>query len=299
LQNNPNVNINLIQEAHQNWDYRSQGLTQAGAAIVAIAVAFSTAGMGAELAGVGATGGGASGAAAGTSGGAVVGTGTGAVAGTGAGAASGAATGFSVAAVETAAANAAFTTLATQASISLINNQGDVGATLKQLGSEEGIKQLVVATLSAGATAGITSGLGVTSTAAKSAINAGVSATAQSTVNGADFEDALVTQLKFAAANIISSQASGVVSDKLGGAGMANNIAETIANAVVGCAAGAIANGSCAGGAIGAAVSQKVAEMALKTVRTHRKVFVSDRFPGLLQRLFLARTEQMASTLLI
>ena len=37
-------------------------------------------------------------------------------------------------------ANAAFTSLATQASISLINNKGDIGKTLKEMGSSSTVK---------------------------------------------------------------------------------------------------------------------------------------------------------------
>ena len=49
-----------------------------------------------------------------------------------------------------AALNAGFSALASQASVSLINNQGNVGKTLQDLGSEESIKQLVGTILTAG-----------------------------------------------------------------------------------------------------------------------------------------------------
>ena len=40
-----------VQLAHDNWSYKSQGLTPAGAALLSIAVAAYTGGMGAELLG--------------------------------------------------------------------------------------------------------------------------------------------------------------------------------------------------------------------------------------------------------
>jgi filamentous hemagglutinin len=42
---------------------------------------------------------------------------------------------------------AAVTTLASQASVSLINNQGDLGQTLNDLGSSDNVKGLVTAML--------------------------------------------------------------------------------------------------------------------------------------------------------
>lgn len=69
--------------AQRAWAYEQEGLTGLGAALVALAVAWATGGMGAELLG--------------TSG-----------------------------AVSTAAANAGFSSLASMASVSLINNGGDI-----------------------------------------------------------------------------------------------------------------------------------------------------------------------------
>ena len=46
---------------------------------------------------------------------------------------------------------AGLSTLASQAAVSLINNQGDIGKTLEDLGSKENIQQLVTSMLTAGA----------------------------------------------------------------------------------------------------------------------------------------------------
>lgn len=56
LQSNPNVHWNAVSDAYDRWDYKTQGLTQAGAAIIAIAVTAATAGTGTgTAAAVGAT----------------------------------------------------------------------------------------------------------------------------------------------------------------------------------------------------------------------------------------------------
>ncbi|WP_228732138.1 DUF637 domain-containing protein, partial [Acinetobacter baumannii] len=47
-------------------------------------------------------------------------------------------------------ANAAITSLATQAGVSLINNGGDIGKTLKDLGSKDSIKSLATSVVTAG-----------------------------------------------------------------------------------------------------------------------------------------------------
>ena len=83
------VNWQQVQEAHDKWNYKKQGLTPAAAAVVAIVVAYFTAGAGTSL--VGATG--------------------------------------SVAA--DAAINAAVSTLASQATVSAINNGGDIALHLE------------------------------------------------------------------------------------------------------------------------------------------------------------------------
>jgi filamentous hemagglutinin len=55
--------------------------------------------------------------------------------------------------MSTAAANAALTSLAAQASITLINNKGDVGKTLKELGNSHTVKNMIIAAGVAGVTA--------------------------------------------------------------------------------------------------------------------------------------------------
>lgn len=51
LAKDPKVNWSQVKLAYDKWDYSQEGLTPAGAAVLAIAVAAYTGGMGAELLG--------------------------------------------------------------------------------------------------------------------------------------------------------------------------------------------------------------------------------------------------------
>ncbi|MFX6174740.1 DUF637 domain-containing protein, partial [Acinetobacter baumannii] len=58
-------------------------------------------------------------------------------------------------------ANAAITSLATQASVSLINNGGDIGKTLKELGSKDSAKNLAASVVTAGLMSQVSSALNI------------------------------------------------------------------------------------------------------------------------------------------
>ena len=117
------VNWQPVKLAHDQWDYKQEGLTPAGAALLAAAVAWAM----------------------------PAGVGTSAVNSL-----------FGVKLTGTSAlmANAAFASLAAQASITFVNNKGDIGKTLKELGSSQTVK----ATIAAALTAGVLDKLGATST---------------------------------------------------------------------------------------------------------------------------------------
>ncbi len=50
LRGDPRVNWQAVAEAHEKWDYKSEGLTGAGAALLSLAVAVATSGWGSGLA---------------------------------------------------------------------------------------------------------------------------------------------------------------------------------------------------------------------------------------------------------
>jgi len=115
LRKNSNVNWQAVAEAHKSWNYKSEGLTGAGAALIALAVAVATSGWGAAL--TSAMGLGADGMAA-------------------------------------AAVQGGFASLCSQAAVGLVNNKGDVLSTLKGLASDQGVRALASAMLTASLTTG-------------------------------------------------------------------------------------------------------------------------------------------------
>ncbi|MCV6716631.1 S-layer family protein [Neisseria meningitidis] len=224
LQTAKNVDWKQVQLVYDKWDYKAEGLTGAGAAIIALAVAAATGGVGAGLIG----------AAQGTTSAAI--------------------------------ANAAFTSLATQASISLVNNKGNVGKTLKELGRSRTVKNLVVAA----ATAGVSNKIGTSALANVSdkqwvnnmtvnLADGGRAALINTAVNGGSLKDNLEANILAALVNT----AHGEAASKIKGLDQ-HYVAHKIAHAVAGCAAAAANKGKCQDGAIGAAVGEIVGEALVK-----------------------------------
>jgi hypothetical protein len=149
----PKVQWQQVQLAHDNWNYSQQGLTPAGAALLAIAITAYTGGMGSSL--LGTTTATATGTAT-TLGGVTLGTTTAATAGA-------AATASTYAAG--AALNAGFSALASQAAVAMVNNGGDINKTLQQLGNDQSIKNILIAMGTAGVGATV-QGQGVNAVAA-------------------------------------------------------------------------------------------------------------------------------------
>ena len=219
LQVAKNVNWNQVQLAYDKWDYKQEGLTGAGAAIIALAVTVVTSGAG-----------------------------------------TGAALGLNGAAA--AATDAAFASLASQASVSLINNKGDVGKTLKELGRSSTVKNLVVAA----ATAGVADKIGASALNNISdkqwvndlnvnLANAGSAALINTTVNGGSLKDNLEANILAALVNTAHGEAASKIKQL-----DQHYITHKIAHAIAGCAAAAANKGKCQDGAIGAAVGEIVGE---------------------------------------
>ena len=229
------VNWQAVKLAHDQWNYSQSGLTPAGAALLAVAVTWATGGMGASLVG-----------------GTITTT---------------TATGATLTTTTTAGlmANAAFSSLAAQASITLVNNKGDIGKTLKDMGTSSTVK----ATLAAVLTAGVLDKLGTTSTMTElsrsggfadkltyNLINATGRALTTTAINGGDLQGAL----KAAIVGGLVDTAQGQAASLIGQSG-ADYLSHKLAHALVGCVAGAAAGGACRDGAIGGAIGEVVAEM--------------------------------------
>ncbi|WP_350307787.1 DUF637 domain-containing protein, partial [Photorhabdus viridis] len=114
------VQWNLVKDAYDRWDYKSQHLNPVVSAVIAIAVAAVTTGAGITAS--------VAGSAAGAAGSAA--TAAGATAST-------AATVGSMAYGATASGMAA---LASQAAVALVDNQGDLSKALKAMGSSDTVK---------------------------------------------------------------------------------------------------------------------------------------------------------------
>jgi hypothetical protein len=164
LKNNPKVNWQEIALAKEQWQYNQQGLTPAGAAIIAIAVVIATAGAGTAALGT------TSAATAGTTAGTTVASTT--LAGVTLGTTTTTlATGVAVTTYTAAGAalNAGVSALAAQAAVSLTNNGGNIGETFKELGSDESLKNILIAMTTAGVGTAV-GGQGLSAIATQSAL---------------------------------------------------------------------------------------------------------------------------------
>ena len=160
--------------------------------------------------------------------------------------------------------------MAAQASIIFVNNKGDIGKTLKELGSSQTVKATIAAALTAGVLEklGATSGMsdikdklakgtaGFSEKLTYNLINATGRALTNTAINGGNLEDAL----KQALIGGIVDTAHGQVASKIGQSGF-DYVSHKLAHALAGCVAGAAAGGACKDGAIGGAVGEVVAEL--------------------------------------
>ncbi|MDC5848210.1 DUF637 domain-containing protein [Vibrio europaeus] len=261
LKDNPNVNWNEVNEAFDSWSYSESSLSGPAAAIIAIALTVVTAG---------------------------------AAAGAGAALASATVGTTSAAASTVAAVGAAATsTLITQASLSLINNNGDLGATLDDLGSSAKVKQLATTMVTAGALSAFSFATGVTDgtinpdtgLANSSSVDvaklgadnpniftatpsftpesllrhvgkSSIRAGVDSTINGTDFGESFTNSLRGAIANDIGALAANEIGDISSSYGFENGgFTKTTLHAISQGAVAELAGGDFeAGAAAGAAV---------------------------------------------
>ncbi len=257
LDNNPDVNWQQVQEIHDSWDYESQGLTGPAAALVAIAVAWAVGPVGYGLVGGG-------GAAAGTA---------------------ATTTGFSFTAAAGAAQTAVSQALISQATVSLINNQGNIGAVLNELGSSDSIKGLITTALTAGALQGFDVNVAKTSGLENTALEIGKKAVIQAgvdtAINGGSLGDNLANRLITGVVDAAAAETAGEIGDSTEAGSAANIIAHT----ALGCAAGAARGDDCGSGALGGAVSATVAPIASEWVGSKNQVrdvtFIAEFSAGL------------------
>jgi hypothetical protein len=265
LAERPDVDWQALASAHEHWDYKTQGLTQEGAIVVAVAVAIVTYGAAST----------ALGAAASTATTTTTTTATTAATTTAAGTV--AASTITLSTATSSALAAGISSLASQAAVSFLNNGGNLGKTLRDLGSSQSVKNVVVAMLTAGLTnaqvfevggktlslnqiAGISSipgagsvaqgswntfGQNLLGVAGRGLVSAGVSTAIQGGSFGEALRDSVVGDLAAMGAGAVGSQ---------WGSGPNKNVAlQTLAHAGLGCAAASARDKDCAAGALGGA----------------------------------------------
>ena len=180
-----------VEEQFQSWDFKSQGLTEAGAALVTLLAAVVT--------------GPATGIASNMS-----------------GAASGA-LGLAGNASMEAAISAGVRSLISKSAVALANNKGDIGGALKELGSSANLRSLATSMVSAGLVTNIVADLKIPEVSPEATLAANMSAaakrgveeaavrlSAETTIGGGNIEDALKISLKAAAADAIGSVVAGL-----------------------------------------------------------------------------------------
>ncbi|WP_171251982.1 DUF637 domain-containing protein [Acinetobacter baumannii] len=237
--NRNDVNWQQILLAQKDWDYKSQGLTGAGAAILVIIVTVVT--MGAGTAGAGA---------------ALFGTTT---------------------TTTTAMANAFVTSLASQASVSLVNNGGDIGKTLKELGSKNSIRNLAASVVTAGLLSQVSTALNLqpdSTLLSDRLINnftTSIGSTlVQTAIQGGNLEDNLQVALLAGLAGALQGELASQIGTSLDK--VDPNVFEytihKIVHAAAGCAAAAATKQSCEAGAIGAGIGEIVAGLMIPEGKT-------------------------------
>ncbi|MBG8672368.1 pretoxin, partial [Neisseria meningitidis] len=233
LQVAKNVNWNQVQLAYDKWDYKQEGLTGAGAAIVVIIVTALTYGYGAAAAGS-VTAAGSSTAAAATT--------------------TAAATTVSTA---TAMQTAALASLYSQAAVSIINNKGDVGKALKDLGTSDTVKQIVTSALTAGALNQMGADIAQLNSKVRTELfsstgnqtianlggrlatnlsNAGISAGINTAVNGGSLKDNLGNAALGALVNSFQGEAASKIKTTFSD----DYVAKQFAHALAGCVSGLV-----------------------------------------------------------
>ncbi|WP_259652177.1 DUF637 domain-containing protein [Variovorax sp. UMC13] len=247
-----------VEEAHKQWDYKQQGLTPEGAAIVTLVAAYFAVGPA-----------GAAGNTAGNA--AAIGLGEGVPLAGGGAFLTG--TGATVSTVVSSAVTAGLSALAGQVAVATINNRGDLAATLHELGSSANVKNLLTAI----ATGGVLGGLNLNPTGGPTVgsgtqgflnqlgqnVQAGVAkALIGTAINGGSLEDNLKDGLKAALIDTFAAQGANAIGDWKN-AGVLDGFTNKIAHAIAGCLVGAAkadSTGGCSAGALGAAMGEVAAE---------------------------------------
>ncbi|WP_174508774.1 DUF637 domain-containing protein [Klebsiella oxytoca] len=196
LNSRSDVKWNTVKDAYDSWNYKSQSLNPAVAAVIAIAAAAATAGS--SLVATVAS------SVTATVGGGVVTTG---------------------------AVTAGMSSLAAQAAVALVENQGNMSKTLSALGSSSSVKSLATSMVIGGALAGFDKVMNIDVPPNKAQLpalvkNEGwgkvvqrvagqsvISSSLNTTINGGSFKDNLVNAMLSNIGNQINAEGAGLIGD--------------------------------------------------------------------------------------
>ncbi|MDU3267381.1 MAG: DUF637 domain-containing protein [Klebsiella oxytoca] len=196
LNTRSDVQWNTVKDAYDSWNYKSQSLNPAVAAVIAIAAAAATAGS--TLAATVAN------SVTSTVGGGVVTTG---------------------------AVTAGMSSLAAQAAVALVENQGNLSKTLSALGSSSSVKSLATSMVIGGALAGFDKVMNVEVPPDKAKLpvlvrnedwgkvvqrvagQSVISSSLNTTINGGSFKDNLTNALLANIGNQINAEGAGLIGD--------------------------------------------------------------------------------------
>lgn len=151
----------------------------------------------------------------------------------------------------------------------LINNKGDIGKTLNDLGQSQNVKALVTAMVTAGLLQGMNATAGIQNANAKSTfteqlqknlINNTAGTVVNHAINGGDLQQQLEQSIRSAFIDTGSAQSANQIGD-LYQNGKLNDYTHQLAHAIAGCAAGAATSNDCGSGALGAVVGEMSAEL--------------------------------------
>ncbi|HDG9830983.1 TPA: DUF637 domain-containing protein [Raoultella ornithinolytica] len=235
------VQWNVVKDAYDSWNYKSQSLNPAVAAVIAIAAAAVTAGT--SLATI---------------------AGTTAVSATGV-------TGATASAAVYGSAYAGMTSLVSQAAVALVENQGNLSKTLKSLGSSSSVKSLATSMAIGGALAGFDEVMNVSVAPEKARLPALVkdegwskitqrvagqsviSSSLNTGINGGSFKDNLVNALLSNVGNQVQAEGAGLIGDNGEVLGVAG---KSVSHAVLAGISAEIGRGDGKGAAAGALAAE-------------------------------------------
>lgn len=235
------VQWNEVKDAYDSWNYKSQSLNPAVAAVIAIAAAAVTAGT--SLATI---------------------AGTTAISATGV-------TGATAFAAVYGSAYAGMTSLVSQAAVALVENQGNLSKTLKSLGSSSSVKSLATSMVIGGALAGFDKVMNIDVPPDKAKLpvlvrnedwgkvvqrvagQSVISSSLNTTINGGSFKDNLTNALLANIGSQVQAEGAGLIGDNGEVLGVAG---KSVSHAVLAGISAEIGRGDGKGAAAGALAAE-------------------------------------------